>query len=88
MELWKGTAVVPIKKRKRKMKTNDLTSVQKNRLFNLPECAGFWDDTKGFQYKKTIYTVDEAGWLWVTTNRNNGVRLATYADIVKIFKGA
>lgn len=62
----------------------ELSEVQKDKIFSGIPSAGYWTGTKGFLHKKTLWTIDSAGWLYVSTH--NGARLATFADIRKLFK--
>lgn len=66
------------------MNLKDLTKHQKNKLFLGIHCDGYWMGTQGFIHKRTLWTVDSAGWVYVT--HRNGTRNATFADIRRIFK--
>lgn len=64
------------------VKWNELNEAQKCWIISGAKCVeGFWENTQAFQLKKTIYTIDEVGDIWVTTNKNKGARLVTMADI-------
>ena len=66
------------------MNLKDLTKHQKNRLFSGAACAGYWMGTQGFIHKRTLWTVDSSGWLYVTTKK--GTRNANFSDIKRMFK--
>lgn len=67
------------------IKVKELTEVQKNKLFGLEKCEGFWLGSKGFKHKRTIYTVDIVGAIWTHTN-NRGAKYADWQNIRNLFK--